>query len=141
MKHDARMSLVKILALAATANAASVLSPKSAWFVDSSAGSFDQFDALASPITLALKDLRRDWYKVLGMPPTVLGSVPTGAWDGDAVVIFQVNNTLPNETFTVMAGQAGAVPTLTVTGADARGLIYGIYHVSADFLGVDAFWW
>jgi hypothetical protein len=137
-----------LLSIMSAASGASILSPNSGWYLDSSipasvqpAGGF--FDYIASPLALALKDLKQDWYKVIGMPPTLLSEVPTGAWDGDAVVIFAMSppGTAPAESFTVVAGAAGAVPTLTVTGADVRGLVYGIYHVSADFLGVDPFWW
>ena len=129
----------------ACAQGASLLSPNSAWLLDASvpaAGGF--FDYIASPITLAIKDLKVDWYKVIGVPPTLISALPTGAWDGDAIVIFSLAapGTAPAESFTVVAGATpSGVPTLTVTGADVRGLVFGIYHVSADFLGVDAFWW
>ena len=42
------------------------LSPSSAWFMDASVAPFtpngtDWFDPIASPIKLALRDLKRDW--------------------------------------------------------------------------------
>ena len=43
---------------------------------------------VASPINLALRDLKRDWLKTVGITPTVLGSVPTGAWDGGCILVF-----------------------------------------------------
>ena len=145
------MLAVLAACLLASAAAASLLSTKSAWFLDASITSNaaarpvgSAFDFVASPISLALKDLQRDWYKCIGMPPTLLAALPSSGWGGDAVVIFALAapGAAPAESFTVAAGTAaGGVPTLTVTGADVRGLIYGIYHVSADFLGVDAFWW
>ena len=138
--------LFALLACAlAPAGAAPLLSPNSVWVIDSSLpGGFDQFDAVASPINLALKDLRRDWYKVLGVPPTVVQEVPGAPWDGDAALVIALApaGTAPPESFTVAASTSPAgVPLLTVTGADVRGLIYGIFHVSADFLGVDPLWW
>jgi hypothetical protein len=125
------------------------LTASSAWFVDASAVGFapngtDWFDPVASPVKLALRDLKRDWYKVVGVPPTVIDTLPAGAWDGDVVVVFAIaapGDDAPSESFNVTASLIGAVPTLRVTGADMRGLIYGIFHVSADFLGVDPYWW
>lgn len=50
---------------------------------------------------------------------------------------------LPTESFTIYAStNIGANFTeLAVTGADTRGLIYGLYQLSGGFLGVDPFWW
>ena len=147
--------LVRSLALAAlsagAALAAPVLSPNAAWLMDASmppeTPKGDAWvDPLPSPINLALRDLQRDWTKVFGMPASVVAALPTKQWDGDVVVVFALAapGAAAPESFTVVAAPAGgasSAPTLTITGADARGLIYGIYHVSADFLGVDAFWW
>ena len=137
-----------VLACASLASALPILSPNAVWYMDPSLKNYtpsgvDWFDPVATPIDLALRDLKRDWYKVLGVPPTVVSSLPQGAWDGDAVVVFAL---LPpgaahDESFTVTSAQAGAVTTLTVSGGGVRGLIYGIFHVSADFLGVDPMWW
>ena len=73
----------------------------------------------------------------------MITSLPTGSWDGDVVVVFALSSrgAAPSESFNVTAESVGNVPTLRVTGADMRGLIYGIFHVSADFLGVDPYWW
>ena len=130
--------------LVGSAHADSALTVNSAWNFDSSIAAFIKGDFVATvpnPISLALRDLKNDWYKVLGTAPTLVGSAAPSAWDGDTIVVFKLDATLPTEAFTVVAGVGGAAPTLTVTGADVRGLIYGIYHVSADFLGVDPFWW
>ena len=134
------------MALAASAAADSVLSVNSAWLVDASAGVWDDIVAGPDPVSLALRDLRRDWTKVVGVPPSRVSALPTGKWDGDVVIVFTMApaGAAPAESFTVVAAAAGgasSAPTLTVTGADVRGLIYGIYHVSQDFLGVDPFWW
>jgi hypothetical protein len=129
----------------ATAAADSALTVNSAWAFDASVAPFLKGDFVAlvpNPISLALRDLKADWYKVLGTAPTVVSSAAPAAWDGDAIVVFKLDAAaLPPEAFTVVAGAGGAAPTLTVTGGDVRGLIYGIYHVSSDFLGVDPFWW
>jgi hypothetical protein len=80
------------------------------------------------------------WFKVIG---TVLVSVPPiTAWDADAVVsLYQNNATLAPESFTVAVSNASGVYTeVRITGADMRGLIYGLYHFSGDFLGVDNCW-
>ena len=145
---------VRALALALLARAVaadSALTVNAAWFIDPSVQTLtpkgpDWFDPVASPLDLALRDLRRDWFKVLGVNPSVITSLPTGRWDGDAVVVFALAQpgAAPAESFTVVAAAAGgacSAPTLTVTGADVRGLIYGVYHVSADFLAVDPWWW
>jgi len=145
--HTRSLVAASLLALAA---AASLLSPNAAWLLDASVtgsaaapvGSFR--DYVASPLALALKDLQRDWYKVLGVPPTLLAAMPRGAaWGGDAVLVFALAapGAAPAESFNVTAGNVDGVPTLTVTGADVRGLVFGVFHVSADFLGVDAHWW
>ena len=147
-----RLLALGALALVARgAAAASVLSVNSAWLLDASVasssaapvGSFRNY--VAAPLALALKDLQRDWHKVIGIFPTLIAEMPSGAtWGGDAVLVFALAppGAAPAESFTVVAGSAaGGVPTLTVTGADVRGLIYGIFHVSADFLGVDPHWW
>jgi hypothetical protein len=124
--------------------ASSLLSTRSAWCFDESVAPVIKgpwVDLSPSPITLALRDLKSDWYKVLGTSPVVTASASPAAWDGDTIVVFAIDAALAPESFTVVAGAGGAAATLTVTGGDTRGLIYGIYHVSADFLGVDAFWW
>lgn len=148
------MPLSRLLALGALAlgraAAATVLSVNSAWLLAASVtsstaapvGSFR--DYVASPLSLAIKDLQRDWTKVIGVPPTLITDLPPGAtWGGDAVLVLALAppGAAPAESFTVAAGASGGVPTLTVTGGDVRGLIYGIYHVSADFLAVDPHWW
>jgi hypothetical protein len=147
------LALLAVLAASAisTAHALPILSPASAWVMDASLANFslpvgtDWFDPLASPINLALRDLKRDWYKVLGLPPTVLTALPTGAWDGDCIVLFAMAppGTAHEESFTLAASQAApsGACLLTVTGGGVRGLIYGIFHLSADFLGVDPMWW
>jgi len=133
------------------ASGASLLSPNAPWFADASVAGFtpvgpDWFDPAATPIGLALRDLRRDWFKVLGVNPSILSKLPTGQWDGDAVVIFALAapGAMPEESFTVVAAAPGGAcnaTTVTITGADERGLIFGIFHFSADFLAVDPFWW
>ena len=140
--------MARFLALACLAagstNAELLLSANSAWFLDASVVPTpvgEWVDLVPSPVSLALHDLQQDWYKVIGIQPTLITSLPASRWDGDAVLVFKLDAALPSESFTVVAGTAGAAPTLTVTGGDTRGLIYGIYHVSADFLGVDPFWW
>lgn len=143
------LSLARAAAAAAflaVAAAGPRLSVNAAWLVDPSVGPYDPIDAAASPVSLALRDLRRDWTKVVGVPPSFVSALPGGRWDGDVVVVFRLAapGAAPAESFTVVAAPAGgasSAPTLVVTGADARGLIYGIYHVSADFLAVDPFWW
>jgi hypothetical protein len=133
-------------------SASPILSRNAAWFMDASLANytpsgqdwFDPISTIGEGVTLALRDLKRDWYKVLGIPPTVLDSFPTGAWDGDCVVVFAMapQGTYPAESFTVKASSSGPVScTLTVTGADPLGVIFGVYQVSADFLGVSSQWW
>ena len=124
--------------------AAADLTLQSAWYFDASVAPLIKgpwVAPLPNPITLALRDLKADWYKVIGTSPVVTTTAAPSRWDGDTIVIFKLDSSLPAEAFTVVAGVGGAAPTLTVTGGDTRGLIYGIYHVSADFLGVDPFWW
>ena len=99
--------------------AASLLSPLSAWVMDASLGNYtphgvDWFDPVASPINLALRDLKNDWYKVLGLPPTILSTIPSPPWDGDCIVVFALAppGALPAEAFTIAftPSQAGAPP-------------------------------
>jgi hypothetical protein len=121
-------------AAAAAGGASLVLSPLSALYIDASV-------VMSGPVAAAVADIKRDWFKVIG---TVLVSVPPiTAWDADAVVsLYQDNATLAPESFTVAVSNASGVYTeVRITGADMRGLIYGLYHFSGDFLGVDAFWW
>jgi len=148
------ISLFAISCFATFASAANILSPLSAWYVDQSVSSFtpkgsDWFDPIASPIDLALRDLKQDFYKVIGVSPSVMTSLPAGQYDGDVVVVFALASpgSAPEESFTVAAFAPGtgsnnsSAPIVQITGADVRGLIFGIYHFSADFLGVDPFWW
>ena len=98
----------------------------------------------AKPIDHAFKDLQRDFYKVVGAPlfqnP---GSLPltNKPWSGGAYIQFYINASMPRESFTMTAQQAQTYSSLVVKGADTRGLIYAMYHISGDILGVDPFWW
>ena len=145
MSRSASLAAAVAAALCGQASAQeSALTVNSAWAFDASVSAFIRGDLVApvpNAVTLALRDLKTDWFKVIGTAPTVVSSVAPAAWAGDTLVVFKLDAALPAEAFTVVAGVGGAAPTLTVTGGDVRGLIYGIYHVSADFLGVDPFWW
>jgi hypothetical protein len=132
--------------------AANILSPLSAWYVDPSVSALtpkgpDWFDPVASPIDLALRDLKQDFYKVIGVSPSVVTSLPTGKYDGDVIVVFALSppGSEPEESFVIASVPAGtgnsSASLIIITGADVRGLIFGIYHFSADFLAVDPFWW
>ena len=143
-----------LLSFTASCSALSILSPLSAWYIDPSVSSLtpkgsDWFDPIASPIDLALRDLKQDFYKVIGVSPSVVNSLPTKQYDGDVIVVFALAppGSAPEESFIIASMAPGTgtnnstAPIITITGADVRGLIFGIYHFSSDFLGVDPFWW
>ena len=136
------LPLLLLLLLPSTTRALNILSPNSIWVMDASLTNFtphgvDWFDPIASPINLAMRDLKRDWQKVLGVPPSVLPSLPQGTWDGDCIVYFALAAPGQHEeSFTVAASQAPGSNAclLTVTGGGIRGLIYGIFQVGCGIL-------
>ena len=136
------MRFLLLISAALSVRSELALTTQSAWYIDPSVGPISSLVAMApSPVTLALRDLKLDWYKVIGTSPALSKTAAPAEWDGDAIVVFKIDASLAPESFTLVASSAGAAPTLTVAGGDTRGLIYGIYHLSADFLGVDPFWW
>ena len=82
-RNAAPLRALALALLARAAAADSALTVNAAWFMDPSVAALtprgqDWFDPVASPVDLALRDLRRDWFKVLGVNPSVITSLPTG---------------------------------------------------------------
>lgn len=95
------------------------------------------------PLQYAWNDFRRDWYKVIGsvivlQPELPSTNVPYG---GGAYFAFYINDALPSEAFTINAVTNNFYSYLEITGGDTRGLVFAMYHVSCDILGVDPMWW
>ncbi len=82
-------------------------------------------------VTLALKDLSADLEKVLGSPAKLVT-------DGKADIVVQLDPSLGRpESYRVDVHSDG----VRLTGADELGVIYAIYRVSQDYLGVDPYWY
>lgn len=74
-------------------------------FTKDSAAFFDaSVDKSAKPVAHAWSDLKRDWYKVIGVPLIDNGALPGVAWSGGAYLSFFIDPTLGREGFTVVAG-------------------------------------
>ena len=82
----------------------------------------------------ALRDLSEDFARVCGRRATVKPYLPT-ADDTDTVAFF-LDSTLTEkpEQFRITVTEH----TVTVTAGEFRGLLWGIYTISSDWLGVDA---
>jgi hypothetical protein len=87
--------------------------------------SFSHSPTLPSSVLIALRDLRRDLRLTL-----------TEAHSG-GVMRLELNPSLPGETFSIRV-QAGEI---LLEGGDALGLIYGIYAVSEEWLGIPPMWY
>jgi len=119
------------------------------------------FDA-RPPVNLALRDIKRDWYKVMGSPPPVIISdacgieaLPKGfngtAFFFGAAAKLCAKHTLAGEeeyeiTYQNVVAPGGDIlgPLLisAIGGSHIRGEIYAIYAISERLLGVDPlFWW
>ncbi|KAB8292870.1 glycosyl hydrolase 115 family protein [Bifidobacterium avesanii] len=97
----------------------------------------------AEPVRLAIADVRRDLNAVLSAPDAPAAGDGTAADDAIAAInLVRAQGTGPDamaaETFTVRL-DAGA-RTLVIAAPDDLGLVYGLYHVSRDLLGVPDFW-
>ncbi len=122
------------------ATTALTISSNSSYFLAPSAGT------PGSALTAGVKDLVRDLYKVVGVPVAPLLSLPAPAVRTacDTVLVLAMDGSMPAESFTIAARPAPgplAYATVTLTGADTRGLLYAIYHFTHAQLGVDPFWW
>ena len=118
------------------------LSPSSHYLIEKSALNISKGSAFQA----ALRDLKRDWYKVIGGLFYEIKTAPImgKATATDSILIFMRDHTAPPESYTVVAAPASpkcGAPSLTITGADELGLLFGLYHVSTHFLSVDPFWW
>lgn len=140
-----RAALLACAAASAAAQATIPLGTESSWFLDNTVQPQPAawMSIESNPISLALKDLANDWYKVIGTPPITVDQLPAvQPYVGGPVVVFSINNSsLGSEEFTIVAGSNGYAPCINITGGDTRGLVYGIYHFSGDILGVDPFWY
>jgi hypothetical protein len=142
--RETRHSQMRAFALLAVFVASSCAADPNLVFNRESGAFFDRsVDTAAKPIANAWATLRRDWYKTIGTvvvqqasPPSAPAAPGAGSW-----LQFYIDASLPAESFTVKATTEGSHSYLAVTGADVRGLIYGVYHVSGDVLGVDPYWW
>ena len=93
-------------------------------------------------VRMAIGDLRKDWYKVIGAPPLIVNELPSGC---DKLVLALGQNAYrlaglkrpeyPGaESYRLEVHHDSVV---LVSGADLRGCIYGIYGFSEHVLGVD----
>ena len=98
----------------------------------------------------ALKDVERDWYKVFGHRPVVVGEPPKD-WKGPVVYLGTKGAWLKDLVGTSLEGWERFVlcvrrdvagrPALVATGSDIRGAIYAAYTLSQEILGVDPWYY
>ena len=93
-------------------------------------------------VRMAIRDLQKDWYKVIGVPPLIVNELPSG-WDKPVLALGQDAYRLAGlkrpeypgaESYRLEVHHDSVV---LVSGADLRGCIYGIYGFSEHVLGVD----
>jgi len=119
----------------------------------------------SSGIQMAIQDLSRDWYKVFGVPPTILtdpSQIPAN-WNYPVLLIgCNASFVAPIRSTWVPAGKeafavvglaaekkrgnayistANSFPAIYVVGYDVRGTIYAIYAFAEEVLGVDPWWY
>ena len=82
-------------------------------------------------VALAVKDLASDLEKVLGAAPEMAGGEQAD------IVIRRDAGLGRSESFRIDV----TPDRVRITGADALGVIYGIYRFSRDYLGVDPYWY
>lgn len=82
-------------------------------------------DATPQCVLSALRDLRRDFDRVFEEPA------------GEGTIQFRITPSLDPETFSIRIDHG----QLCVEGGDSLGLIYGIYSVSEEWLGIPALWY
>ena len=144
---------MKMLALLAT-TAALVINPDTAvWVIhpDDTGGV-----SARRPVALALRDAKRDWYKVLGAPPAVIVSDATGAAalpDGfDGVAFFLGAAAAPfgahlkgeeEHALVFEPPKTHNTPTIIAAagGRHVRGSVYAIYALCERLLGVEPLWY
>lgn len=92
-------------------------------------------------VSLAMRDLGNDWYRVLGMEPIILDELPDD-YCGNAILIGSAaegfaQKPSERESFSVkLSGKC-----LCLTGADELGEVYAIYNFSKSVLGVDPWYY
>lgn len=100
----------------------------------------------------AVRDVRNDWYKVMGRLPTMLESPPEKkTWNGPLVYLGLKAPWLKElyrtpfagpECFALVAAQdSRGNPAVVATGADVRGAIYAAYALSEELLGIDPWYY
>lgn len=92
---------------------------------------------ITKPIQHVLDIFLRDMNKVFGNMPKTNGPMN----DGDRInlEIKENPNQIP-EAFSISFGQVDEQLILHIIGADELGIIYGLLHISKEYLGVDPFW-
>jgi len=94
-------------------------------------------DASPPAVSSSLKDFSRDWYMAMGAPPDMSYSAVPEMWNGQTILVFDIDSRLPSETFEVTANATVSDKNFTqisIIGADPLGLAYGIYYVSENWL-------
>ena len=92
-------------------------------------------DDASEPLRLAAQDLMRDIQKATGdtIMPSIVRNLPTH----DGIVMRTLPDAFPQGAIENYCIHSESGNLLFIDGSDMRGVIYGIYAFSADFLHID----
>jgi hypothetical protein len=113
------------------------------------------FGASAKPLAMALRDVKLDFYKVLGTPPPVILSTETGAtalppgFKGTAFFFGKAARRSFSKLPEHLEAHAIAIDTTSspgvnivgAVGREGRGEVFAAYSVCERILGVEPLWW
>lgn len=93
---------------------------------------------ITKPIQHALNIFLRDMRDVFGREPEINSQVD----DGDLIILEIKEDLLKKkaESFSIRFEQKEQRVVMRMIGSDELGIIYGLLHISKEYLGVDPFW-
>jgi hypothetical protein len=111
------------------------------------------FGASAKPLAQALRDVKLDFYKVLGIPPPVILSTEIGSnalpigfqgtafFFGRAATSFAKLPSHPEAHAISLDTSTPGVNLVGAVGKEGRGEVFAAYSVCEQLLGVEPLWW
>ena len=95
--------------------------------------------AITKPIQYALDMFTKDMKKVFGNTPTVNPN-----HNSSSSIILELDEQLQDgrpESFALQFIEQDQQVIMKITGTDELGLIYGLLHISKEYLNIDPFWY